>query len=126
MALLLFGFTDLCVNLEAGIVVIGEPRLPRFVRVGFTGERAVGQLTDRIVKVSLGAVEVGIDAAYSTSIKRRGMCDDTPDIMFRNGFLVGLNLVGGGVFVVFIVDKRSKMGSLVILPRAVDVVDFIF
>jgi hypothetical protein len=46
--------------------------------------------------------------------------DDTPQIVFRDALLKGLDLVGGGVFVVFIVDKCTKIGSVVDLPRAVD------
>jgi hypothetical protein len=42
-ALFLLGFDDLCVEFEVGVVVIVEPRLPRFQSVVFTGERAVGQ-----------------------------------------------------------------------------------
>src|SRR5699024_10400287 len=97
--LLLFGFDDLCVEFEGGIVVIADPRFPHFVSVGFTGERAVGQPADRVLKVFLGAIKVVVDTTCSASIKSRGVYDDTSEIMPRDWFLIGLDLVGSGVFV---------------------------
>lgn len=44
------------------------------------------------------------------------MDDDTPQIVVRDVLLESLNLVGGSVFVIFIVDKFSKIVPLVDLP----------
>src|SRR5699024_8431957 len=69
-ALLLFGFDDICLEFETGIVVIVEPRLPCFLSVGFTGERAVGQLADRVLKILFGTVEIIVNASVGASIER--------------------------------------------------------
>jgi hypothetical protein len=48
------------------------------------------------------------------------MDNNTPHIVARDGLLESLNLVGGSVFVVFIVDKFAKIDPVVDLPRTVD------
>src|SRR5699024_4578081 len=115
-ALFLFSFDDLYFEFKARIVVIVEPCFPCFAGIGFTGERAVGQLTDRVLKVLFGAVEVVVDTSVGASIKRGRVDDNTPQIVLRDALLEGLNLVGCGVFVVFIVDELAKIGPLVFLP----------
>ena len=49
--------------------MVVKPLLEGFFGIGYTGKRAVGQPTDRVLEVLLGSVELGVDPSFGSTIE---------------------------------------------------------